>query len=679
MVRGPLARILSRLAEFPRNLETAWDVPRDICLPGLAEYLGVVRSALHAPITELIELGYVIERKAHVIGGGSRKRKVYHITELGRENSSSNLKRKEKVGSFFGDLPERQEIIGRDDLISDILQHDKVILKGLPGIGKTSILHEISLKFVEKGKTVRYSTMESFKDIADIFADWGLEYTDEEAVLANCKNDVLIIDEFQETNQRHQKRIKDFCKKCKLMILATRPPTLFSNGFEVIEVPPLPLESAVKLLPPKTDDKELIVSRLGCHPLAIQLHDISSVLPEEGEDLQSWVKDVILQDLSEQMSAVNELSMLPVPVLVENLKNEDKVPDLDEYALLRWYEHGVELQHLVRNVNSTNIAVEDYQNAADYWKTIEGDSARLVELFLRIKSGQDIENFLMANAESLMVRSSAGLASLIDDAISRKPSENLHRIAAIVAIERGEADIAENHVSQINADDLQHSLNLLQGKDSKLSDSVDDVKLILSEASRIIDDQLPDSKKEIDVGYLLDKISLNSLDENKRKVVLVAIAKIRHAAFVASEKWSQANDIIENLIAISHEKDPQVVQMKLRSKISETPENSPSFEKLVNEVFKIKGIRGKMLQISLIAKCDEKRGKNLLEKVTLPDLAEQSNLNSARRLSASIWYLRAKFQTHNRFSSMAEAISLWKKSLCPNASRLAADLIHKMI
>ena len=152
MVRGPLARILSRLAEFPRNLETAWDVPRDICLPGLAEYLGVVRSALHAPITELIESGYVIERKAHVIGGGSRKRKVYHITELGRENSSSNLKRKEKVGSFFGDLPERQEIIGRDDLISDILQHDKVILKGLPGIGKTSILHEISLKFVEKGK-----------------------------------------------------------------------------------------------------------------------------------------------------------------------------------------------------------------------------------------------------------------------------------------------------------------------------------------------------------------------------------------------------------------------------------------------------------------------------------------------------------------------------------------------
>lgn len=679
MVRGPLARILSRLAEFPRNLETAWDVPRDICLPGLAEYLGVVRSALHAPITELIELDYVVERKAHVIGGGSRKRKVYHITELGRDNSSAELKRKEKVGSFFGKVPERQELIGRDDLITDISRHEKVILKGLPGIGKTSILHEISMKFVEKGKIVRFSTMESFKDITDIFTDWGLEYTDEEAVLAKCKNDVLIIDEFQEINKRHQKRIEDFCKKGKFVILATRPPTPFTDGFEVIEVPPLPIESAVKLLPPKTEDKELIVNRLGCHPLAIQMHDISSVLPEEGEDLQSWVRDVVLRDLSEQMSAVNELSMLPVPVHAENLKNDDYVPDLDEYALLRWYEHGVELQHLVRNVNSTNISVEDYQNAANYWETIEGDSARLVELYLRIKSGQDIEKFLMANAESLMVRSSAGLASLIDDAISRKPSENLHRIAAIVAIERGEAEIAENHVSQISAIDLRHSLNLLQGKDSKLLDSVNDVKFLLSEASRIIDDQLPDSKKEIDVDYLIDKINLNSLDETQRKVVLVAIAKIRHAAFIASGNCPQANDIIENLIAISHEKDPQILQMRLRSKISETPENSPSFEKLVNEVFSIEGIKGKMLQIALISKCGPERGKNLLEKVALPELAAQSNLNSARRLSASIWYLRAKLQTHNRFSSMAEAVSLWKKSLCPNASKLASEMIHKWI
>ena len=39
MVTGPEARILARLATFPSSLESAWDVPREICLPGLSEYL----------------------------------------------------------------------------------------------------------------------------------------------------------------------------------------------------------------------------------------------------------------------------------------------------------------------------------------------------------------------------------------------------------------------------------------------------------------------------------------------------------------------------------------------------------------------------------------------------------------------------------------------------------------
>ena len=67
-------------------------MPREICLPGLAEYLGVVRSALHTPINELLDGDYIAERKAHVIGGGSRKRKVYHITDKGREISSKAQK-----------------------------------------------------------------------------------------------------------------------------------------------------------------------------------------------------------------------------------------------------------------------------------------------------------------------------------------------------------------------------------------------------------------------------------------------------------------------------------------------------------------------------------------------------------------------------------------------------------
>ena len=77
--------ILSRLSEFSEEIEASWDVPRALSLPGLADSLGLVRSSLNKPLSKLEEEGLVFTRVAHVIGGGSRKRKVIHITSLGRE------------------------------------------------------------------------------------------------------------------------------------------------------------------------------------------------------------------------------------------------------------------------------------------------------------------------------------------------------------------------------------------------------------------------------------------------------------------------------------------------------------------------------------------------------------------------------------------------------------------
>ena len=143
--------------------------------------------------------------------------------------------------------------------------------------------------------------------------------------------------------------------------------------------------------------------------------------------------------------------------------------------------------------------------------------------------------------------------------------------------------------------------------------------------------------------------------------------------------WKEASEIRDQLVAISNENDPQILRLKMSSEIAETPTNSPSFDKLVENVFAMDGVKGKMLQASLIARCDFERAQNLLKKLNLPGIEEQKNLNSARRLAASIWYLRSKNKTHNTYSSMAEAISLWRKSLCPNASKSASDLLHKML
>ena len=680
MVTGPEARILVRLAEFPPSLESAWDAPRDICLPGLSEYLGVVRSALHAPLSELGGKELIIERKAHVIGGGSRKRKVYHITELGRKECEGiTVPNKKKIGELLGQPPAKTILHGRDSLIQQLKGEAKLILTGLPGIGKTSLLRSIADELVSEGETVRFATMESFKDITEIFEEWGLVYTSESAVLNSTKNEILILDEVQEVSLRHVGRLEQFAQKSENLIMASRAPLPITEGFEIIEIPPLEIEAAVGLLPSHLENRELVAERLGGHPLALQLHDENSELPEAGYDLQEWVKEVVLADLGDEIKALDELSLLPVPVPTDYLQYEQYLFDLDDHALLRWFGNSVELHHLVRNVRSTMLSEEDHAAAAEYWSQKEGDLARLVEMHHILKSGEDIESHLLSNAEALMIRSSAGLATLIGDAIYRHPTKSLHRIAALVAIERGESEIASEHLIHCDAPDLKYSLSLLEGKAEDFDSSNMDSRLILSEAARRMDDRLPGGLPDSEILDLLEDIDFSKAEGEMKKIMLVATAHIRHAWFISQNNWGEAAKIRDNLESISHSEDPQLKAMKMRAEIAETSPNSPSFEKLIESVFSKTGLKASMLQLSLIQRCDGERAVSLLNRVEMPGDDAQNNLSSARRVAATIWFLRAKFKTHNAFSSMAESIALWKQSLCPIAANKAAEMMHKLI
>ena len=677
MVSGPKARILSRLAEFPSSLEKAWDVPRDVCLPGLAESLGVVRSALHNPLNELINDGMVIERKAHVIGGGSRRRKVYHITDMGRNSIKDiTIKSKTKSGEIIGDSPALTLLLGRDDLLEKLVQERKIILTGLPGIGKSTLLRSLAEKLADDGKKIRYSRMESFKDINSIFEDWKLEVVSEVAALNITKNDVLVIDEFQEISSRHLGRLEGFLQKANNVILASRAPLPIVDGFTIVEVPPLEIEDAVELLPSHLEEREMIAKRLGGHPLALQMHDETAPLPEEGSDLQSWIRDVVLSEIEEEMVCLDELSMLPIPVPADSLLYEEYLSELDNHALLRWPSHCVELHHLVRNVRSAMLNDYDYQNIVNHWSEKSGDIARLVELHLILKSGGNIEAHLLKNAESLMVRSHAGLATLISDAISRKPSGKLHRLAAMVAIERGESDIASEHLKNCNAPDLYHSLSLLEGRVEEI-DSTDPV-LLISEASRLLDDRLPGEESNPMSMKLLEKIDFSNIDETLRKVMLVAIAHVKHSHYICSNKFSEAKEIREDLKAISHDADPQIMAMQYRAKIAEVPSDSLEFQNLVEKVFTMSGLKAKMLQISLLEKVDKETAIEILSQIKMPDRESQNNLSSARRVAATIWYWRGKLGTHNQISSFAEAITLWKKGLCPNAAATVSELLHRI-
>ena len=85
MARPTEQRILEWLNQYDELLETAWDVPRECSLPGIADAIGVVRSALHKPLKNLLNDELIIIKQAHVINGGTRKRNVHFITEKGRK------------------------------------------------------------------------------------------------------------------------------------------------------------------------------------------------------------------------------------------------------------------------------------------------------------------------------------------------------------------------------------------------------------------------------------------------------------------------------------------------------------------------------------------------------------------------------------------------------------------
>ena len=134
MVSKAQLRILTWLSKHPDNVKKSWDVSRELSLPGIAEGLGVVRSALNVPLTKLEQEDLISKRMAHVIGGGNRRRQVYHITSNGRllvEESDIELAKQDNSSRIIGSAPNIAEIFGRENeraKCQKILQKDILFL-----------------------------------------------------------------------------------------------------------------------------------------------------------------------------------------------------------------------------------------------------------------------------------------------------------------------------------------------------------------------------------------------------------------------------------------------------------------------------------------------------------------------------------------------------------------------
>ena len=109
-----------------------------------------------------------------MLGGGSRRRQVYHITETGRAWLVEHplLEEPTSVDRSL-DARRTSSIVGRDEELQTldalIGEHNKALIGGLSGVGKTTLLRAWA-----EGQSVpvRWATLNELSDPESILADW---------------------------------------------------------------------------------------------------------------------------------------------------------------------------------------------------------------------------------------------------------------------------------------------------------------------------------------------------------------------------------------------------------------------------------------------------------------------------------------------------------------------------
>ena len=722
MLSHSQGRVLSRLAEFGEHLDTAWDVPRELSLPGLAESLGLVRSALHQPLSELEKDGLISTRTAHVIGGGSRKRTVVHITKKGRKLiEKENLTSKPSNNGIIGPAPVPSEVHGRSseiERLSEVISNgDSVILSGLPGIGKSTLARAVASHLESLRWKVRWANCSVNTDIKAIGNMWlsGRSLVSPEAIIESTlsKKTLLVLDEVQELHPRHAGSISNLISQasssmCSVLLVVRAPNPLDLDGdFVEHRLQGLDVESARLLFSEDIDDETAagVSNSLGGHPLAIRLWSPDEGVPEKSEAVLKYVEKTVIKRLTgEGKKTLDELSLAPQPMSVEEMASDVGIPELDDSAMLKWRDGLTELHHLVRNVRRASWDVQTtsgmHKEAAKKWALLEGDRARKIEAHHRSMSGDEEDiRWIESNIHQISLSDSAVAAVVLENALELEESQILRKEAASIALDRGERNEANAHIDKIeetlSRKILQSRLARLNGNQS-LSNRLEEEAISLSEPSqrakmevssiiRRFDDRLPgglDKSESDKILQIISQVRLGDIPNDERESAILSLELVKYGIALSNSNLQEASKSRAEIESRLSRDDIFLEILDLRARLSarvngSTSDSSISWSKdlisnLEDPVTRIMAIHSTLEAIGrefpgwLIEAHRECCGYQLRE-----------DIPSFRRMSAQRWYWRGVLESANRMSHWNEAISRFRAAECTKAANQLVTILAR--
>lgn len=442
-------KILFHLSRYLKA-EEKYEVPFDVTQDGIAQSCGISRAHAAIELKKLREGDLLLEKLSHVKRAKSR-RKVYFLTQSGKVKASKIVEfvntesvdpgidpsrisqdsgTPKRVRRHRTAVPQPKFFLGREKELSDLrtmtddASIDIVLVSGIGGIGKTSLLSKLARESKSSVLWFSFSEWETeyslLKTLASFLEETGdnklsnyiksertdlgeISYLIGESLADNRK--MLIFDDLDRAPRLHDfiHMIIDNLGPTKLIISSeNRIPLVekFTNSGKNIaelKLSGLEMENALELLNRrkiKGDSAKKLCKLTGCHPLLLELVPGRDELTAKIE-LSNYVKNNFLKDLSpKDIALIEKCAVFRKPFNPNFLSRDER--HILQLPIFNSISGKVIMHDLARNIVIDQIPEEElrehHSRAADY-NLSEGQlTERLHHLIL---SGRDLESEML--------------------------------------------------------------------------------------------------------------------------------------------------------------------------------------------------------------------------------------------------------------------------------------------